>query len=352
MQPVKRQSKSRSGASLKKAPAEHTDNSQFAAFIRRFREDMGYKTQQALASKLGVDRSAVSAWESPKGYRPSAETLIKIANLADYPLCSQLYSEAGFDNTKLWHELRRQAAPGAGLVSVPFLELPDPFDHPERVWQIGPPLSDLADQSNIACIRVGGSVPPLFPFTKGQIAFVDRSKLDWWDLIDTGSLVAVHFSRYPERLGIDRETEMRFSLGVPPPTPRSAGHQRRFSKRINSDKPLTYLTPDSDGMIGLEAIHVGWLAIDRPNDPGFRMLGDRDKWRVLPAAADPWRVVLRGADVTGVSSAGLVQLTQWETEQSWQDRPQIRPKHVTLIGKVAACLSSSFGYKAQRGKEE
>lgn len=301
---------------------------------------MGCETQQQLADKLGVERSAVGAWESGQ-YRPSAETLLKIANLAPYPLSIQAWQEAGVDFQKLWHEssnrLIEEAVKG-GLFRVPLLELPDPFDHEERSLLLGPPLSRGLEAPDIVCVRIGAPVR-LFPFSNGQVAIIDRSKTDWWELIESGSLVAIYLSRYPEVLGWDLQTETR-SL-----------------ERYQSEPPVPienwppHLLPDSDALIGLEAIHLGWLALERPYDPGFRMLGDMNRWGDLPATADPWRVVLSGADVRGVSGSGLVQLTQWQTEPSWRNRPHIIPEHVKLLGRVNAFMTAPHDDKSGMEKE-
>jgi len=337
---MKKQSESSRRDITKKASAadrKHTreGNAQFAAFIRDLRVQMGCKTQLQFADKLGVERSAVGAWESARGYRPSAETLLKIANLAPYPLSIQAWNEAGVDFQKLWRESSNALIEGAaksGLLKVPLLELPDPFDHEERALLVGPPLSTAVDVSHVACARIGAPAG-LFPFSNGQVAIIDRSKTDWWESIESGSLVAVYLDRHPEVLGWDQQMETRTLAtyrSEPPVVGRPEEGETEFPP---------HLVPDSDAMIGLQAIYVGWIALDRPNDPGFQILGDQGRWRALPAAADPWRVVLTGAEVKGVHGGGLVQVTNWETERAWRDRPRLSLKHVRLLGTVTGLLT-------------
>ncbi len=337
---VRKQAKSSAKGTAKKvSPAAlRAKNAEFAAFLRQFRQAMGYRTQREMAERLGVAQSAVGAWEIG-AYRPSAETMIKIANLAPYPLCNEGWDKAGVDSTKLWHESSNRLmtlALESGLLKAPLLELPNPFDHRERFLPVGVPLSTTATE--IACVRIGAPVA-LFPFRNGQVAIIDRSKTDWWELIDSGSLVAVYFSRYPEVLGWDQRMESRTLA-------------RYRSEQPGADNFPPHLIPDSDALIGLQAIHVGWLALEREYDPSFEMLGDRSRWRDdLPVAADRWRVVLRAAEVRGVGGGGLVQLTPWQNKQSWRDHPPISQEHINLLGRVSAFITARLDDTSRRENE-
>jgi transcriptional regulator with XRE-family HTH domain len=72
--------------------------------ILRVRQGMN---QTELGKCLGVGQAAVSAWETGEN-TPSAESLVKMGNLASYPDCLFFYDQAGMD-------LKRVTAVGDAL---------------------------------------------------------------------------------------------------------------------------------------------------------------------------------------------------------------------------------------------
>ena len=84
-------------------------------------------------------------------------------------------------------------------------------------------------------------------------------------------------------------------------------------------------------MIRLEAIHLGWLCLERPDDPAFqyRQLG---RFKPPQGVSEPWRFILEGAMVRGaggearrrnVAGGDFVPLTDWQTSElpSWYGDP-------------------------------
>ncbi len=68
--------------------------------------------QSQLGRALGVGQTAVSAWEIGQN-APPTDTLLRMANMADYPDCLFFYAQAGIDPATLDH--RRMSAASEAL---------------------------------------------------------------------------------------------------------------------------------------------------------------------------------------------------------------------------------------------
>ena len=260
---------------------------------------------------LGVNRSAVRSWENGD-FRPSAESLIRLANQVDYALALELWEKAGIDTEK--------------LTAV----------RPKQILRL---------------------THGLFPFASGDLVGIDSEvdpkidpgvdpETDPWDLLQ--QLVVVQFARYPESLSPDSPGQ------APKVFPRAAvveqkllekeeSIRRQLIELYGSDVAVGRLaaqdafeeelaerwTPDfeKDGMIRLEAIQAGWLR--------FEVAGDELSADWPETRGRPWRLVLQGASVKGIEAGIAVPLTNWETSAPAR---KIRLKCKRIAGRVVSWI--------------
>lgn len=254
---------------------------------------------------LGVNRSAVRSWENGD-FKPSAESLIGLANKVDYELALELWGKAGINIEKL------TTARGSQRLRLTF---------------------------------------GLFPFAAGDIVGIDDSATDdIWGLL--GTLVVVEFSRYPGRTEVDlsqrwreggtkvdlAELEKQESIarqyekrdGGLTPAERT---QREDAQRASVSDLVKRLTPDPHGLIGLRHIQAGWLRLRLAGDPDFTTSsGDLASW---VSTDDPWQLVLEGASVKGIvlgERVPLFPVTGWERSKKGRN---ITLREVRVLGRVS-----------------
>src|ERR1035437_2275407 len=205
----------------------------FAAHMIRIRKSLGDEhTQEKLAAELGVQQSTVAKWENdiqdakskskskPKRpvHEPSAEILVKfaalLAGLGDRyeDDCIWLLDMAGIASNdhilgvlerRLSRRIEPQRTKPGEIVKVPLIEViagePAAGGRAARGATCDVPAWSVPDPASIICARLSWG---LFPFEAGALVVVGRWLGDFWDLVEQGPLVAVHFTRYPWRIGL------------------------------------------------------------------------------------------------------------------------------------------------------
>ncbi len=233
---------------------------------------------------LGLNRSAVRSWENGD-FRPSAESLIRLANQVDYELALEIWGKAGIDTEK--------------LTAV----------RPKQMLRLS---------------------HTLYPFAAGDLVGVEgdpgHPETDPWAFLQ--QLVVVQFTKYPELLSPDilsqpPEFFQRRGAGVDLEfEDKEKSIRRQLVELYGSDVAVEALaaqdefekelakrwTPDKDGMIQLEAIQAGWLRFEVAGDDL-----DHASANWPETAGRPWRLVLQAASVKGVAAGIAVPLTNWET---------------------------------------
>lgn len=340
-------------------------------------------TQRDLAEALDVDQSAVARWENWQNATggPSTDVLVKFASfLATQPGnkydddCIWLLqmakvlkpgSEASTDGirgvldrerSKKWEA--RRAQPGE-TIKVPLIEASATgAGDVEATWDIPAWLISDRDPASIICAR---STWELFPFESGDILVIDRWANDPWELIQQGSLVAVHFTRYPERIRVDlsqRAIQRAATVVDLAELEKQHSIHRQFLEQHGSKEALQTFdaddaaaeelakrwTPDEHGTIDLQHIQAGWLRLELAGYPDFAARSDPGRW---PDETLPWRLGLQAASVAGVTSGGgvTVPLTPmtaaWEENSNWRDHPPIRLTGSRILGRVISQMRAA-----------
>jgi transcriptional regulator with XRE-family HTH domain len=370
----------------------------FAAHMVRIRKSLGDEyTQEKLAAELGVQQSTVAKWENdiqdarskskskPKRpvHEPSAEILVKfaalLAGLGDRyeDDCIWLLNIAGVASNdhilgvlerRLNRRIEPQRTKPGEIIKVPLIEViagePAAGSRAARGATCDVPAWSVPDPASIICARLSWG---LFPFEAGALVVVDRWVGDFWDLVEQGPLVAVHFTRYAELVGLGlsqseiqrmlkKSTQVNLAeLEKQQSVRREAEEQygglsaaertvRDDVQRAFESKPSKRWTPDERGTILFEVIQAGWLRLELANDPDFAV-----ESRVDWSAPDrgPWRLVLQGAGVAGVTRGRgfTVPLTVWETSD-WQARPPVPLVGKRILGRVISWMSQAPAHGA------
>ena len=294
----------------KKQDEQDVRAQRFGRIVKGLRKDKLGLDQKGLAAKMQVTRPTVTAWELGY-YLPSAEQLIKLANLLSYPDCLIPLGEAGFDVEKHYSEGIRKL-PAEGMMRVPL------------VTDTGGGTADLPEWPGLnadssICVQVSGP-GRFFPFKNGDIAVIDKSQTSAWML--EGELVAIQFEEYPEVIPVPLlRPEGAKKLDIGEPALLEKLNPRSNPKEIEE---LERRWTPVNGMIRLEAIHLGWLCLERPDDPAFQY---RQLDRFKPpqgAPFEPWRFVLEGAMVRGAGRGGPQAKGCWRGFRSTDRLANIR----------------------------
>jgi DNA-binding XRE family transcriptional regulator len=299
-----------------------------------------------LAENLDVDPSTISAWETGQ-YVPSRKKLIELGNAlatAGHEDCIVLWEKAGVDTGKLSAVWARSSVQPAGslpggpnqMVRVPLVQAgrdPAQVDAPGLTWDLPPDVVSNPASTLCACLTGG-----LFPFGAGDIFAVDNSaSADLWQLC--GSLVVVHFSRYPARLSLGfspREMERIRKWSKKPDLPELEEPSSLNSGNTNAEELAERWRPDEHGTIGLEHIQAGWLRLQLEDDSDFAIFDDQANWL---SSESRWRLVLQGAGIKGIIPGGglTVPLTGWD-DFKWRDHPPIRLQGNRILGRAIAWM--------------
>jgi transcriptional regulator with XRE-family HTH domain len=247
--------------------------------------------QHQLATRLEVDPTTVSNWERG-AYAPSRDIILRIAGWVSPNFALDLWRLAGVDVDRLRMGYGSPSS-NDGNVEIDLLDADNALKEGPKAKELVP-RSWLGDRcmglsvedaekkisSGFCAIRVRSPIS-LFPFAAGDIAVIERSTLRMSALL--GHPVAIHFARFPEMLT-------------------SSG---------------------AEGSFELQAIQVGWLAIDRPDQPDFSInapLADAPSYRSREELSymEPWRLILRGASVQGIargSSWPGIPISEWKSDR-------------------------------------
>jgi transcriptional regulator with XRE-family HTH domain len=334
-------------------------------------------TQKELARELRVEQSTVAKWENAakRGtHEPSAEILIKFAALLA-PLgerfegdCIWLLKLVGVASndailSMLERRLSRQIEPRPAnpgeINKVPLIEVST--EETAIGGRGGTGTYDVPawlapDPASIICARISWG---LFPFMSGVVV-LDRWAGDIWDLIEQGALVAVHFTRYQARLGLDLSPEeVQQMLTEAEPVGEKwdlvsrrhlealhAGpeEQKAFDAQLAFESKLSKRwTPDERGTVRLDVIQAGWAGLELAEHPDFAIHHyPRAKWPQPDGG--PWRLVLQAASV-GRGRGLAVPLTGWN-KSNWQARPPVRLVDSMILGRVTSWMSPTPAHEA------
>jgi DNA-binding XRE family transcriptional regulator len=314
-------SKKKTSAAGGKSKIDKIDPRDVGSAIKHVRtKDLKLK-QHELAAAIEVDPTTVSNWEGGS-YAPSVETIIRIARLASPENAVILYQKAGVDLEKVRLASGSpfpSGGPYEGAVELDLLDADNALSGAKAKevvprswlanWCQGLSVDEVTKKISLGfCAARVRSPITLFPFVSGDIALLDRSILPVSALL--GRPVAVHFARYPERL-----------------------------------------TPSgTEGLFDLQAIQVGWLAIDRPNQPEFSINAPTSHGNTGQSSLEdsslkePWRLILRGASVQGVSAARWpgIPISEWQLDTKTHveefaysaDLPFHFLPHIQILGLV------------------
>jgi transcriptional regulator with XRE-family HTH domain len=275
--------------------------------------------QHQLATRLEVDPTTVSNWERG-AYAPSRDIILRIAGWVSPNFALDLWRLAGVDVDRLRMGYGSPSS-NDGTVEIDLLDADNALKEGPKAkevvprswlgdWCMGLSVEDAEKKTSSAfcAIRVRSPIS-LFPFASGDIAVIERSTPRISALL--GRPVAIHFARFPEVL-----------------TPSGA-----------------------EGSFELKAIQVGWLAIDRPDQPDFSINTPQAEApsshsREELSYMEPWRLILRGASVQGIarrSSWPGIPITEWKSDRKadvkefaagLRDVPfNFRP-HIQILGPV------------------
>lgn len=246
----------------------------FGKLLKDYREINGLKQDQ-LAAALGVKPSTISAWESGY-YDPSKKMVEKLTRMAASPYDERFSRFLGLDIGRLREMFGAHTSPEGGaenieeyIQAIPLFDA-DNVDGGPRVEEAIPRVWLAPDLETVA-VRVRAPLL-LYPFMNGDIAYVQRMPPQSLWLL--GEIFAVHFERYPEKI-----VEGRY-----------------------------------DGEFEKEGINVGWLVLERPHVPDYRVFTGRPDELPTSSEKEPWRFVLQGADVGGVRGSSYpLPLTEWQS---------------------------------------
>jgi transcriptional regulator with XRE-family HTH domain len=392
--PMNRKSKKAASATQEpkarpKTPAQEPkarSKTPFARNLTELREKLRY-TQEKLAEKLGVNPGTVARWETETkadeegGYKPSTDMLVKFAALLAEQAPSSYYDDRCrwlLEIAKAWNqnisdalarESRRRLAPrqpkSGDIVRVPLLEVSVQGITAEggTVVSGAEPTCDIpawlvTDPTSIICARASSS---LFPFSSGDTLLIDRAESDLWQLAGSGSVVAVHFTRFPEILPLNvdqsyiQQRHERVAKVELAQVEKEHSIRRQILEQSGSEESLRQFdahdadaaelgkrfTPDEAGTFALEKIQAGWLSLEIAGSPEFAILGDREYW---PTVVGPWRMVLQAARVRGVTATDMrIPLTEWSSREEWgrrlseglhDSRGMTLLGHVKVLGRV------------------
>lgn len=342
-----------------------------------------------------MNQSAVTRWENlekavkGRDYGPSTNVLVRFARLlANQPgnkydnKCIWLLVMAGFlkpapedsddaircvlDRERSQRTAREPADPGE-IVKVPLIEVNtegpvwggDPAEV-KATWDV--PAWLVPDPASIICARPTWG---LFPFGSGDVLVIYRWADDPWELVEQGSLVVVHFTRYPAQIEanlsqgeiqrmLERSTkvDLVWRNGIPSIASSLEHHGSPEARKAHDIQPARESelakrwTPDDErGTVLLEQIQAGWLRLELANYPDFSVHLPRADWPKPDGG--PWRLVLQEASVAGVTRGrGLaVPLTVW-ANSDWQARPLVPLMDSRILGRVISWMSQAPAHEA------
>ncbi len=272
---MKRQNKKNNPGAADEAEAS-TRKAQLRVALELYCKEVGAPgkplSQGKLAGFLGVSPESVSGYKRGK-YPPSAEIVIKLINSAPSEhVAEMLFRQLRIDVSKM-RAVFGSPSEGAGantaMAEVPLLDADNAEGGPWLNEVV--PKAWLRSGSEMVAVRVRTPMR-LFPFLNGDIAYLEKGR--WPVRLLLGELIAVHLEKYPEKI-------------------------------ISADR--------HEGEFDLQGINLGWLVIERPNDPGRLLLSGRKDSLSDSDRPEPWRLKLQGADVPGICrSAPALELTEWQ----------------------------------------
>ena len=307
--------------------------------LKDLRERLGY-SRRDLAAKLEVKPSTVSVWEvaRSRGYKPSADILVRFANLAaasgnDFDKdCIRLLNLAGALSASISRVLDRdrnrrttpQPSKPGEIVSLPRI---DPASGFSRYPPVEVPASLICDRGSVACVRIESEIPHQikpYPFGPGGLLAIDQSETDLEVLLrwePSFAPVAIHYSRLPNRPLFEpsapagASSHSRDVLGVDLDPEADQANARELWEKYGE-----YLR-DPSKKWDVAGIHVGWLR--------------------LLTAGQRWCVVLSGASVTGRWTGSTLEITRWHEGPVFGSQPtltQLVAEDIRVLGRVVLWL--------------